>query len=55
MATLYQYGYFGGDISQIQLTQIDIKKAISLNTKAMDLGLPRAMNNLGLIYYNNKS
>lgn len=52
MATLYQYGYFSGDISRIELTQIDLKKAISMNTKAMELGVPRAINNLGMIFYN---
>lgn len=35
--------------------QVDLKKAIELNNKAMQLDLPRAMNNLGLIFYNNKS
>lgn len=52
MATLYQYGYFSSDISRIELSPIDLKKAISLNTKAMEMGVPRAINNLGLIFYN---
>jgi hypothetical protein len=34
---------------------VDLKKAIAFNEKAKSFSLPRAINNLGLIYYNNKS
>jgi TPR repeat protein len=52
---LYQNGYFCEDLDRTKIVQVDLKKAIEFNNKAMQLDLPRAMNNLGLIFYNNKS
>ena len=52
---LYQQGYFCEDMDRMNIVQVDIKKALEFNTKGAQLDLPRAMNNLGLIYYNNKT
>jgi TPR repeat protein len=52
---LFQNGYFSGDMERVQIEQVDLKKSLSFNEKAKSYDLPRAINNLGLIYYNNKS
>ncbi len=55
LGMLYQHGYFCQDLDRIEIMAVDLKKAIEFNNKAMQLDLPRAINNLGLIFYNNKS
>lgn len=54
LGMLFQHGYFSGDCDRIQVEQVDLKKAIAYNEKAKSFDLPRAINNLGLLYYNNK-
>jgi TPR repeat protein len=51
---LYEHGSFNHDKDGLFKVPVDLKKAIDLNERARKLFLPRAVNNLGLLYFNHK-
>ena len=53
MGELYEKGKFNSDKQGFYVIDVDIKKAIELYLKARQLNLPRASNNLGVLYINN--
>lgn len=55
LGELYEKGYFEADRGKVYTQPIDLKKAIGMYKKARDLRLPRASNNLGVLYINNKN
>ena len=54
LAYLYEHGSFNYDNSELFKVPIDLKKSYNLNDKARGLYLSRAVNNLGLLFFNNK-
>lgn len=55
MGELYEKGTFEADKEGLYKVPIDLKKAIDYYLKARALNVPRASNNLGVLYINNKN
>lgn len=54
LGELYEKGSFETDKEGLFKVPIDIKKSIDYYLKARALNVPRASNNLGVLYINNK-
>jgi TPR repeat protein len=52
---LYEKGKFEVDKEGVYTVQIDLKKSIEYYLKARTMNIPRASNNLGVLYINNKN
>lgn len=53
LGELYEKGHFDSDRSKIHEQSVDLKKAFAMYKKAREMHLPRASNNLGVLYINN--
>lgn len=51
---LFERGKFDADREGLLKVPVDLKKAIDLYQKARIMHVPRAANNLGVLYINNK-
>jgi TPR repeat protein len=54
LGEIYEYGNFNCDPNRLFTIKKDMNKAISYFTKARNMKLPRASNNLGVLYLNTK-
>lgn len=54
MGELYERGTFYTDKKQEYKVPVDIKKAVDCYVRAREMNVPRASNNLGVIYINKK-
>lgn len=54
MGSLYEKGSFECDEEKLFKINVDLKEAINYYKKARNMNLPRASNNLGVLYFNNK-
>lgn len=54
MGELYERGTFLTDKKESYKVPVDVKKAIDCYVKAREMNVPRASNNLGVIYINKK-
>jgi TPR repeat protein len=55
LGEFYENGKFSADKSGNYTTAIDLKRSIEYYLKARNMHLPRASNNLGVLYINNKN
>lgn len=55
LGQLYEEGAFRGDKQGLYTVKTDLRKAVGYYKKAREMKVPRATNNLGALYINNRT